>query len=60
MIPVALGEVVDVGSVFDAAVKAVQGDVNGMIIKALPVGLAIAGIILGIRIGWKFFKSVAK
>lgn len=60
MIPVMLGEVVDVGGAFDTAVKAVQSDVTGMIVKALPVGLAIAGIILAIRIGWKFFKGVAK
>lgn len=60
MIPVVLGEVVDVAGAFDTAVQAVQGDVTGMIVKALPIGLSIAGIILAIRIGWKFFKGVAK
>lgn len=44
---------------FTNALKIVQGDVTDMISTALPVGLAIMGLVLAIRIGIRFFKSVA-
>lgn len=49
-----------VETAFQTAITQVQTDVTGMINVALPVGLAIAGVIIAIRIGWRFFKSVAK
>lgn len=44
---------------FTTAATAVQANVTEMITKALPVGLAIMGTILAIRIGVNFFKSLA-
>lgn len=44
---------------FTNALKIVQSDVTDMISTALPVGLAIMGLILAIRVGIRFFKSVA-
>lgn len=45
---------------FTTAVNTVKTDVLEFIGIALPVGLAIAGTIIAIRLGWKFFKGVAK
>lgn len=45
---------------FTTATTAVQSDVMSMITVALPAGLAIMGTILAIRIGVKFYKSIAK
>lgn len=45
---------------FTTAVNGVQSDVLKFIGVALPAGLAIAGTIIAIRLGWKFFKGVAK
>lgn len=47
-------------SAFSTAVSAVQTDAMGMITTALPVALAIGGAVLGIRLGWKFFRSMVK
>lgn len=47
-------------TVFETALSTVQTDVMGFIGKAMPVGLAIAGTFIAIRLGVKFFKSVAK
>lgn len=46
--------------VFTTAINGIQSDVMSFIGIALPVGLAIAGTIIAIRLGWKFFKGVAK
>lgn len=51
---------VNVTEAFSTAVSGVQADVLEFIGIALPVGLAIAGTIIAIRLGWKFFKGVAK
>lgn len=51
---------IDLTSVFDTAVKSVQSDVLAYVGKALPVGLAIMGVFVAIKLGVKFFKSVAK
>ena len=45
---------------FTTATTTVQSDVTAMIVKALPAALSIMGLLMAIRIGVKFFKSVAK
>lgn len=44
---------------FSTAVTQVQTDVGSMMSTALPAGLLIMGGFLAIRLGVKFFKSVA-
>lgn len=44
---------------FSTAVTQVQTDVGSMMTSALPAGLMIMGGFLAIRLGVKFFKSVA-
>lgn len=44
---------------FATAVSQVQADVGSMMSTALPAGLLIMGGFLAIRLGVKFFKSVA-
>ncbi|MDO5836974.1 MAG: hypothetical protein Q4P17_10735 [Methanobacterium sp.] len=45
---------------FSTALTSVQGDVTSLVTTALPVGLGIMGLMLAIRLGVKFFRSVAK
>lgn len=45
---------------FDTAVKAIQSDSMSMITVALPVALGIAGVFIAVKLGIKFFRSVAK
>lgn len=45
---------------FDSAIKAIQTDTTGMIQTAMPVALGIAGIFIAVKLGVKFFRSVAK
>lgn len=45
---------------FTSALATIQTDVMSYIKVALPVGLAIFGTILAIRLGMKFFRQVAK
>lgn len=45
---------------FDTAIKSIQTDATGMITTALPVALSIAGIFIAVKLGVKFFRSVAK
>lgn len=45
---------------FETALGSVKTDFLSMVGIALPVGLAIAGTFIAIRLGIKFFKSVAK
>lgn len=47
-------------SAFSTAIGVVKSDVMGYIGAALPVGLAIMGVFVAIRLGVKFFKSVAR
>lgn len=42
------------------AFTAVGNDVKSVVSIGLPVGLTIMGLFLAIRLGIKFFKSVAK
>ena len=44
---------------FETAITSIKDDVTGMIVLALPAGLAICGINLAIRLGINFFKSIA-
>lgn len=44
---------------FETAVKVIQTDAISMITSALPVGLGIMGIGMAVRIGIRFFRSVA-
>ncbi len=44
---------------FSTALTNIGTDVTGMITTALPIGLGIMGLGLAIRIGIRFFKSVA-
>ena len=44
---------------FTTALQGVQGDVSSMVTIALPVGLAIMGLFLAIRLGIGFFRSIA-
>ena len=45
---------------FDTAIKAIQTDSMSMITTALPVALGIAGVFIAVKLGIKFFRSVAK
>lgn len=45
---------------FTSALDAVKGDVSSMVTIALPVGLAIMGLFLAIRLGIGFFRSIAR
>lgn len=47
-------------SAFDTAINAVKTDALAMIGSAVPVALSIGAAVLAIRLGWKFFKSMAK
>lgn len=47
-------------SAFETAITAVKTDALSMITAAVPVALAIGASVLAIRLGWKFFKSMAK
>lgn len=44
---------------FQTALNTVQTDVMSYVEIALPVGLAIMGLFLAIRLGIRFFRSVA-
>ena len=44
---------------FDTALKVVQTDAVSMMSTALPVGLGIAGIGIAVRLGMRFFRSIA-
>lgn len=44
---------------FDTALKVVQTDALSMMSAALPVGLGIAGAGIAVRLGMRFFRSLA-
>lgn len=50
----------DLSSAFETALGTVQTDVLSYVTTALPVGLAIAGTFIAVKLGVKFFKSIAK
>ncbi len=45
---------------FSTALATIQSDVMDMIAIALPIGLAIFGVFIAIRLAMKFFRQVAK
>lgn len=45
---------------FGTALTTIQTDSLGLITKAAPIALGIAGIFIAVRLGMRFFKSVAK
>lgn len=45
---------------FSTALGVIKTDALGLITTAMPIALAIAGIFIAVRIGMRFFKSVAK
>lgn len=45
-------------TVFETALTTVQTDAMGFISKAMPVGIAIAGVFISIKLGMKFFKKI--
>ena len=57
-----LGEAVSptLQEVFKTGLTTVQSDVMGYIADALPIGLVIMGVFLAIKLGIKFFRTVAK
>lgn len=46
--------------VFQTAITEIQGDVLEFVQIALPVALAIVGLFVAVKLGIRFFKSVAK
>lgn len=44
---------------FTTGVDAVKADVSTMVTTALPAGLAIMGLFLAIKLGIRFFRSIA-
>lgn len=44
---------------YTTALQNVQSDVFDMVLTALPYGLGIMGLFLGIRLGINFFRSIA-
>lgn len=50
----------DVAGTLGTAFSGVTSDVMSTITTVLPFALAIVGAVLAIRIGIRFFKSVAK
>lgn len=44
---------------FSTAVEGIKSDVTKMIGVAMPAGLGIAGIMIAVRLGISFFKSIA-
>lgn len=51
------------GSAINVAFKAgltnVQGNTQSMIEAALPIGLTIMGVLMAVRLGIGFFRSIA-
>ena len=44
---------------FTTAFNSISVDVNSMVKVALPIGLGIMGLFLAIRLGIRFFRSIA-
>ena len=49
----------DTLSAFTEAFQSINVDVNAMVKVALPIGLGIMGLFLAIRLGIRFFRSIA-
>lgn len=48
-----------INQAFTTAVGTIKTDTISMIETALPAGLAIAGIMIAVRLGIHFFRSIA-
>lgn len=48
-----------INTAFTTAVGTIKTDTISMIETALPAGLAIAGIMIAVRLGINFFRSIA-
>ena len=48
-----------ISTAFTTAVGTIKTDTISMIETALPAGLAIAGIMIAVRLGINFFRSIA-
>lgn len=59
-VPILMESAVDIKTMFSSALSSIQGDVNGLIGLALPVGLSIAGTFLATKLGVRFFKGISK
>lgn len=44
---------------FSTAVETIKSDVLAMMTVALPAGLSIMGVMLALRLGVNFFRSIA-
>jgi len=55
-----MAEATALTTAFTTAITAIQSDAMGTITVALPIALGIAGTFIAIKLGMKFFKSVAK
>lgn len=49
----------DTLTAFTTAFTSISADVNSMIKVALPIGLGIMGLFLAVRLGIRFFRSIA-
>ena len=49
----------DTLAAFTTAFTSISADVNSMIKVALPIGLGIMGLFLAVRLGIRFFRSIA-
>ncbi|MBD5144571.1 MAG: hypothetical protein HDT21_01410 [Ruminococcus sp.] len=49
----------DTLAAFTDAFQSISVDVNSMIKVALPIGLGIMGLFLAVRLGIRFFRSIA-
>ena len=49
----------DTLTAFTEAFQSINVDVNSMVKVALPIGLGIMGLFLAIRLGIRFFRSIA-
>lgn len=49
-----------VQTAFETAIDGVKTDALALINAAIPVALSIGAAVLVIRIGWNFFRSMAK
>jgi len=50
----------DLQTAFGTAIGTIQTDVMSFVTVGLPVALGIAGTFIAVKLGIKFFKSVAK
>lgn len=49
-----------VGGILSTGLASISSSVMGFAVIALPIGLGIVGLFLGVRLAIKFFKGVSK